>query len=118
MVPEPVNHTRQKRVRFHAERYLSCDRDAACGTLYVTVPITWLRISSTRFETPRSLVLVVSSPRELSELQEPEEPQEFEAPVSPRSARAAQPAGAVDVEHVRPVHAPGAQPAGAADVGG
>src|SRR5712692_4031315 len=50
MVPRPASQTHRRRVCCRAGQFLSCDRGVACGTLYVTVPITWLRISSTRSE--------------------------------------------------------------------
>src|SRR5438034_1290025 len=70
MVPGPVIHTRQRQAHYHAEQYLSYDRDVFCGTLYVTVPITWLRISSTRSESYQPQVLV-AFPQVLLEPLEP-----------------------------------------------
>src|SRR5205085_3638862 len=52
MVPGPANQTAQRQGCCLAGQSLSCDRDVVCGTLYVTVPITWLRISSTRSQLP------------------------------------------------------------------
>src|SRR5579859_1223396 len=48
MAPTPVTRTRQRRACYRAGQFLSYDRDAACGTYSVTVPVTWLRFSSIR----------------------------------------------------------------------
>src|SRR5579863_7290718 len=60
MAPELASQIRQRRACYHAGRFLSCDRDVVCGTLYVTGPITWLQISSTRSESRQSPVPVAS----------------------------------------------------------
>src|SRR5437763_16647618 len=48
MAQGPASHTRQRRVYCLAGQSLSYDRAVVCGTLNVTVPIAWLRISSIR----------------------------------------------------------------------
>src|SRR5947199_5632878 len=114
MVPGLATRTRQRRGCCHAGLYLSYDRDAVCGTLYVTVPITWLRISSTRSESSQALVLVAlaasfpQGPEELVELLEPV------VPVVRQLARAVQP---WDVAHVHLWRARGAHTVDAGAVG-
>src|SRR5438034_2396828 len=114
MVPGLATRTRQRRGCCHAGLYLSYDRDAVCGTLYVTVPITWLRISSTRSEWSQSLVLVASFPQGPQELVEPQEPVEPEVTVFPPQARVARPEAEA---HVHLASAADARSAGAVDVG-
>src|SRR5881397_3832344 len=102
MVPGPVIHTRQRQAHYHAGQYLSYDRDVVCGTLYVTVPITWLRISSTRSESYQPLVLV-AFPQVLLEPLEPALPVQVVLPA--------------DVAHVHLEHALDVHPVDAVDAG-
>src|SRR6266566_3004504 len=113
MVPGPVIHTRQRQAHYHAGQYLSYDRDVVCGTLYVTVPITWLRISSTRSESYQPLVLV-AFPQVLLEPLEPALPVRIE-PLEP--ALPGQVALPADVAHVHLEHALDVHPVDAVDAG-